>query len=59
MNKQQVTGRVRSVKGSIKQAAGKAVGNERLEREGKVEHVGGKIETAIGDLKQDLKGVTK
>jgi uncharacterized protein YjbJ (UPF0337 family) len=59
MNKQQITGRTNQVKGSIKKAAGKAVGNEKLEREGKAQQVSGKVQTAIGDLKHDLKGATK
>lgn len=37
MNKHQVTGRVEEAKGAIKEAAGKLVGNEKLQAEGAIE----------------------
>lgn len=55
INKDQVKGRVKEAEGTIKEAAGKAVGNEKLEAKGKVQKILGKAQSAFGDVKQDLK----
>lgn len=55
MNKDQVQGRVDQAKGAIKETAGKAVGNDRLEAEGKVDKTSGKIQSGAGDLKEKVK----
>ena len=55
INKDQVKGRVKEAEGTIKEAAGKAVGNEKLEARGKVQKIVGKAQAAFGDVKQDLK----
>lgn len=55
MNKNQVKGRVREAKGFIKEVAGKLVGNEKLEEEGKVQKILGEAQAEIGDVKQDRK----
>lgn len=55
MNKTQVKGRVKEMKGMIKEVAGKLVGNEKLEEEGKVEKILGEAQAAVGDVKQDVK----
>ncbi|HEY9027969.1 MAG TPA: CsbD family protein [Burkholderiaceae bacterium] len=39
MNKDQVNGRAETVKGNVKEAAGKIVGNERLTAEGKADRL--------------------
>ncbi|WP_095144214.1 CsbD family protein [Pseudomonas sp. Irchel s3b6] len=55
MNKNQVKGRVKEIEGAIKEVAGKAVGNKRLEERGKIEKTVGTIQAGLGDLKEDLK----
>ncbi|GAA0764961.1 CsbD family protein [Ideonella azotifigens] len=55
MNKDQVQGRVEDVKGKIKEAAGKAVGNDRLKNEGRVDQVAGKTQATVGDAKEKVK----
>ena len=60
MNKDQVKGRATEAKGAIKQAAGKVVGNERLQGEGMVDKAKGKTQAAYGDAKQKVKaGIDK
>lgn len=59
MNKDQVNGRVEQAKGSVKEAAGKVVGNTKLEAEGKLDKATGKTQAAYGDLKQDVKDAIK
>ena len=51
INKDQVKGRVNEVKGSLKQAVGKLVGNERLQATGAVQKIAGKAQAKFGDIK--------
>ena len=55
INKEQVKGRVEEAKGTIKEVAGKLVGNEKLEAEGKVQKIVGKAEAKFGDVKKNVK----
>ena len=55
MNKDQVKGRIEEAKGKLKEVAGKVSGNEKLEQEGKLQNIGGKVQADYGDLKQDVK----
>ena len=54
MNQDQMKGRGKEVKGNIKEAAGKAVGNERLQSEGQADQVEGKVQKTYGDVKHDV-----
>jgi len=55
MNEDQVRGRIKKVKGELKNVAGKIVGDKKLERKGKIENVSGKVQAGYGDLKEDLR----
>ena len=55
MNKDQVKGRVAKAKGTVKEIAGKTVGNKELEAKGKVQKAYGSAQAGYGDLKNDLK----
>jgi uncharacterized protein YjbJ (UPF0337 family) len=46
-----VEGAARNVGGKIKEGIGKAVGDEKLKREGQVDQVKGRAENAIGGIK--------
>lgn len=59
MNKHQVEGRVNQGIGKLKEAAGKVVGNERLQSEGLADQAGGKVQSGYGDTKEDLKNKTR
>jgi uncharacterized protein YjbJ (UPF0337 family) len=54
MNRDQIKGRGTQAKGKVKEAAGKAVGNERLKAEGQIEQMAGKGQAAVGDVKRKL-----
>jgi len=58
MNKDQVKGRVKEVKGNAKQIAGIVVGDKTLEQKGKLQNAVGKAQAGYGDLKEDLKKAT-
>jgi uncharacterized protein YjbJ (UPF0337 family) len=55
VNKDQVAGVTRQVKGSVKQAAGRVTGNRRTEAEGIADKIAGKLQKAYGDLKDKIK----
>jgi uncharacterized protein YjbJ (UPF0337 family) len=56
MDKDRVVGSAKQVKGAVKQVVGKAVGDAKLESEGKADEVEGKVQNVIGGLKDTLKG---
>jgi len=55
MDKDRVIGTAKQAKGNIKEAAGKAVGDAKLTAEGKSDKVEGKIQNAVGGLKDALR----
>jgi uncharacterized protein YjbJ (UPF0337 family) len=59
MHKDQIKGAAKEATGSIKQAAGKATGNRRLEAEGAVEKTEGKIQKGVGDIKDAARDALK
>ena len=56
MDKDRVVGSAKEIKGKIKEGVGKAVGDTKLEAEGKADKAEGKVQNAIGGLKDTLKG---
>lgn len=59
MHKDEIKGAAKDAAGSIKEAAGKATGNERLEAEGVAEKTEGKIQKGVGNLKDAAINVLK
>jgi uncharacterized protein YjbJ (UPF0337 family) len=55
MDKDRIAGAAKQAKGAIKEAAGKAVGDAKLTAEGKSDKVEGKIQNAVGGLRDALK----
>ena len=51
MNSEKLHGAVDQTKGAIKEAVGKATGDTKLQTEGAVDKLTGKVESAIGDVK--------
>ena len=51
MDKDRVAGGAKKIKGSIKEVVGKAAGDAKLEAEGKADKVEGKVQNAVGGLK--------
>jgi uncharacterized protein YjbJ (UPF0337 family) len=58
MDKDRVAGWAKKIKGSIKEVVGKAAGDAKLEAEGKADKVEGKVQNAVGGLKDMLKSTT-
>ena len=59
MHKDELKGAAKEAKGSVKQAAGKATGNERLEAEGAAEKTAGKVQKGVGNIKEAARDALK
>jgi len=55
MDKDRIVGAAKQAKGAIKEAAGKAIGDAKLVSDGKKDKVAGKIQNAVGGLKDSLR----
>jgi uncharacterized protein YjbJ (UPF0337 family) len=55
INKDQVKGNVKEVGGKIEKEAGKVLGNPKLEAKGAKHELEGKVQTAVGNLKEVIK----
>jgi uncharacterized protein YjbJ (UPF0337 family) len=55
MNEDRVKGSLKDIKGRTKEAAGKALGDEKMKREGQADRVEGKIQNTVGGIKDTLK----
>ena len=56
IDKDRVIGSAKVVKGNVKEAVGKAVGDSKLQAEGKADKIEGKVQNAVGGIKDTLKG---
>ena len=56
MDKDRIAGSAKEIKGAVKEMAGKVVGDAKLESDGKADKIEGKVQNAIGGLKDTLKG---
>lgn len=51
-----VEGAAKNIGGNIKEAAGKVTGDEKLKAEGRADQVEGKVQNAVGGMKDTLRG---
>ncbi len=56
MDRDRIAGSGKQIKGAVKQVIGKAVGDTKLESEGKADRIEVKVQNTIGGLKDTLKG---
>ena len=54
MDKDRIAGAAKEIKGSVKETISKAVGDAKLQSDGKADKVEGKLQNAIGGLKDSL-----
>jgi uncharacterized protein YjbJ (UPF0337 family) len=59
MHKDEAKGAAKDITGSVKEAAGKATGDERLEAEGAGQRIEGKVQKGVGALKDAARDVLK
>lgn len=56
MDKDRIKGAAKQVKGIVKEAAGRLTGDVKLEAEGKTDKAVGKVQNAVGGLRDTLRG---
>jgi uncharacterized protein YjbJ (UPF0337 family) len=56
VDKNRVEGAADKAKGSVKDAVGKATGDEKMQAEGKADKAGGKAKSVVGGIKDAIKG---
>jgi uncharacterized protein YjbJ (UPF0337 family) len=56
MDKDRIKGSAEQAKGTVKEVAGKVTGDAKLESEGKADKLKGKVDNAVGGLKDTLRG---
>jgi uncharacterized protein YjbJ (UPF0337 family) len=56
MDKDRIEGSAEQAKGKVKEVAGKVFGDSKLEAEGKADKTAGKIQNAVGGLKDTVRG---
>ena len=59
MDKDRIAGVAKEVKGSVKEAVGKVVGDAKLQSDGKAERAAGKIQNAVGGMKDTVREIVK
>jgi uncharacterized protein YjbJ (UPF0337 family) len=59
MDKDRIVGAAKTVAGNIKQAVGKAVGDQKTVADGKTEAAEGKVQNAVGGMKDTIRSVAK
>ena len=56
MDQDRLDGSAHQAKGKVKEVAGKATGDKKLQAEGQGEKAGGKIQNFIGGIRDKLRG---
>jgi len=56
MDDDRIEGSGNQIKGDLKQTAGRALGDQKLQSEGAMDKIKGKIQNAIGSVKDALRG---
>jgi uncharacterized protein YjbJ (UPF0337 family) len=59
MDKDRVEGSLHQAKGKVKEVAGKVTGDAKLEGEGKAEKTAGKVQNAVGGIKDSVKDAVR
>ena len=59
VDKDRIAGSAEEIKGAVEQMAGKVVGDVKLESKGEAEKTEGKIQNAVGGLKDTIKETRK
>ena len=59
MDKDRIAGAAKQAKGAVKEAVGKAAGDNKLVTEGKSDKVHGKVQNAVGGLNDSVRDTLK
>jgi uncharacterized protein YjbJ (UPF0337 family) len=58
MDHDRAEGSMKNIKGRVKEGVGKAIGDTKLETEGKMDKAEGRIQNSIGGMKDSLRKST-
>ena len=59
MDKDRIIGAAKTVAGTIKEVAGKAVGDQKTAADGKAEKIEGKVQNAVGGAEDTIREIFK
>lgn len=59
MDKDRAAGAAKKVSGNIKEGAGKALGDKKMESEGKAKRTEGEVQNAVGGVKDSVRDAVK
>ena len=59
MDKDRIAGSIKEVKGAAEETIGRAVGDAKLQSDGKADKAAGKLQNAVGGLKDALSDAVK
>jgi uncharacterized protein YjbJ (UPF0337 family) len=59
MDKNRIDGSIKEIKGAAKEAVGKALGDAKLQSDGKSDQAAGKIQNAIGGVSDTVRDALK
>jgi uncharacterized protein YjbJ (UPF0337 family) len=59
MDKDRISGAAKTASGSLKEAAGKIIGDQKLQAEGAAQKIEGKVQNAFGGAKDAVRDATK
>ncbi len=59
MDKDRISGSAKQVEGSLKAVVGRAVGDTKLQADGEADKTEGKIQSAVGGIKDTLRDALK
>ena len=59
MDKNRIAGTAKQAKGAVKEATGKILGDSKLVAEGKGDKIEGRVQNAVGGVKDALRDATK
>lgn len=58
-DRDEIRGRARRAAGAVKETAGKATGNRRMEAAGRIDRAKGKARSRVGEAKQTVRNMTR
>ena len=56
MDEDRIKGSAEQIKGTVKEAVGKVLGDKKMETEGTTDKAAGKVQNAVGGLKDAVRG---